>query len=370
MILLALSFAFFSCKQAQKENTNVQTDSIQANADSGTETLQALIESEIQFYEKDFGPIIELQGTTHPVEPFFKVSECEMIALDTVLIVKNRSNSDLFMAFSLPSFKFIKSFGKLGRGPNEFQFPSLVPDESGAYGCCIYEMKDNKLFGLHKNLDMEEIPIQFEAGEKNFNDKQLYAINSTELLYVESIKMGKALFKIDASTDSTTTTLLKKLAFSDKYKNWAAYIGNFGANGDKKRAVFAYKYFKRLVFYDLENHTSKVVNFDTSAETESGDPVSMMDPSNVTHYWGMSSNRKYVYVLYSGRSPIDVTDELKNSSGYIYVEQYDWNGNPIRKFKLDHWGYFCVNEKEDTIFLVSTTDEHPFITYQLPNNEQ
>ncbi len=94
----------------------------------------------------------------------------------------------------------------------------------------------------------------------------------------------------------------------------------------------------------------------------------MLGPDNVTHYWGMSAQEDYLHVLYSGRTPMEVGRELNNTPGYIYVEQFDWNGNPIRKFKLDHWGYFCVNEEENSIYLASTTDENPFFICKLPDD--
>jgi hypothetical protein len=311
--------------------------------------------------------MIELQGTTHSVDPiFFKVKECEMIANDSVLIIKNQNNTEMFMAFSLPEFRYLKSFGAFGRGPGEFQFPGLVKDESGQHLCFIYEKTNNHLYALTRDFEIREVPVVLPKGERTFNDKQLYGISSNEFLYVESIPKGKAIFSARSENDTMNTTLIKSLAFSDKHKNWAAYIGDFGVNGKKNRAVFAYKYFKRLIFTDLESGISKTVIFDIPAETKKGDAVSMLDPSNITHYWGMSSNDKFVYVLYSGRTPIDVSKENNKSSGYIYVEKFDWNGNPVSKYKLDHWGYFCINEQENTIYLASVTDEHPLISYNLP----
>ena len=50
---------------------------------------------------------------------------------------------------------------------------------------------------------------------------------------------------------------------------------------------------------------------------------------------------------------------------YIYVEQYDWNGIPIRKYKLDQWGYFTVDEKNEKLYLTSTNHDDPFFEYNL-----
>lgn len=366
--LIALFFILFACNQTDKSKTGEQSEQYAEEADSSiVETLPPLSEGEFLLAEKDFGDVIELQGTSHPVNQLFRVSESELIALDSILIMKNQNNQDMFLAFSLPDFTFLKSFGRFGRGPGEFQYPSLVKDESGEFICFIYEKTNDHLYSLDKNLEIKELSIDLKKAERRHYDKQIHGISSKQFLYVESIKMGKAIFSVTSVNDTINTTLLKNIAFSDEHKNWATYIGDFGVNGNKNRAVFAYKYFKRLIFLNLENNTSKTVFFDLPVKTKKGDNVSMMDPSNITHYWGISSNDKFVYVLYSGRTPIDVSRELNKSSGYIYVEKYDWNGNPVNKYKLDHWGYFCVNQEENTIYLASTTDEHPFVSYKLPD---
>lgn len=51
---------------------------------------------------------------------------------------------------------------------------------------------------------------------------------------------------------------------------------------------------------------------------------------------------------------------------YIYVEQYDWNGSPANKFKLDQWGYFTVNEANKKNIPYVNNHDDPFFTYNLP----
>lgn len=100
--------------------------------------------------------------------------------------------------------------------------------------------------------------------------------------------------------------------------------------------------------------------------TEKQSNVATLGPSSVTYYWGLSVQKDFVYLLYSGRTPIEVIEEKKSATYYIYVEQFDWNGNPIRKFKLDRWGYFYVDDKEENIYLASSDDEHPLYSFKIP----
>jgi hypothetical protein len=79
----------------------------------------------------------------------------------------------------------------------------------------------------------------------------------------------------------------------------------------------------------------------------------------------MSPNDEYFWMLYSGRTPVDVKRDNENKKKYIFVEKYDWNGNPVKRYKLDDWGYFCVDEKENTIYLASTASIHSLLKYEI-----
>ena len=49
----------------------------------------------------------------------------------------------------------------------------------------------------------------------------------------------------------------------------------------------------------------------------------------------------------------------------MYIEQYDWNGNPIRKYKLDRGGHAYVDSNENILILISGSDD-PFWRYKFP----
>ncbi len=357
-----------SCSQTSNKKMNQENQPENAVDFVVADTFPALQEGILNLSDEAFGDVIELKGVSHPVDQIFRVSETEMIAKDSLLIMKNMHNENVLMLFTLPDFRFLKSIGRYGKGPDEFQYPLLVNTNSDQILCYIYERINEKFYALDRNLEICRLPTELpDNSDKPFGDKQIYAIDSSELYYVESTKRGKAMFHLSYKNDSVSSVLIKDLSFSDEHKNWAAYIGDFGANPEKKRLVYAYKYFKRLVFVDYESMKSRTIIFE-APKVKNGSATSILAPENVTYYWGMSAQRNFLYVLYSGRTPVEVSKELKNSPGTIYVEQFDWNGNPVRKFRLDHWGYFCVNEQENTIYMTSTTVEQPFVSYKLPSD--
>lgn len=369
-ILLFISFLLMiltACNSNKnKTQKSVQQDSIHTDKIVFVERFPELTEGEVKLDESCFGGIIELKGEQKITNEIFQVRETQLIVKDTFLMVANLNSGNMFMVFSLPDFKLIRSFGKLGKGPGEYQFPKLVPAEGDECLCYVYESANNHLFSLKKDLTFSELPFKLSDPQINrsINDKQVYSFSSTSFVYAESVKGGKAIFESSIQNDSVQTNLIYNLSFSKGYKSWASYIGDFGANVGKERMVYAYKYFKRIAFIDTKNQKSRTLVFD-SGEAKKGDALSVMSPQNITHYWGMSAQKEFVYVLYSGRSPVDVQKEWGKKQYYIFVEKYDWNGNPIARYKLDNWGYFCVDEKRQKLYLASVNEAEPFFEFNL-----
>ena len=350
-------------------NTNkADNESNSSSADTIPELVEkppfpALIPGEVELLDDVFGDIIELTGNSQPVDQLFKVQETQLLAKENMLIIKNRNEDNYFMAFSLPEFNHIKSFGRRGKGPGEFAGPSIIQTSQPEHLFSVYSI-NGRIYHINRSFELIDSYISLDTKRKLYDPNKICAASADEFYYIGVAPVAKEIYKYSAR-DSIPETSIKQLSVKG-FKGWASYTGYLGANFDKDRLVFAYKYFKKIVFTDLSGNVERTINFDTNAKTEKQSNVSILGPSSVTYYWGMSAQEDYVYLLYSGRTPLVVTEELHEGSGHIYVEQFDWNGNPIRKFRLDRWGYFCVDDKEEFIFLASTTDENPLYSFKMP----
>lgn len=362
ILLFTLCALFSSCQKTAQTKAGKSSN---PKTVSGA-NLSPLTEGESFFTDQDFGQIVELKGQHKSVDQVFKVSEMEMILKDSLLLIKNLNNETMFMAFSMPDFRFIKSFGTRGSGPGEFIFPTLVKASGDQALCYVYENTQNKLYSLNKDLSLKDTRIAVSATKGYSGEMLMQSLSEKSFGYIGSIRNGKAMFQLDVhANDSISRKQLCDLTLSKDFKEWGSYIGNYGANPEKNRMVFAYKYFKRLVFVDTQTGKSRKIIFKEKG-AQPGDNVAMLKETNTTHFWGISAQKESVYLLYSGRTPIDVYKEGKEDIHYIFVEQYDWNGNPIRKFRLDQWGYFCVNEAENKLILATTYDDQPFYVYDIP----
>jgi hypothetical protein len=354
LFVMTVLVLIFSCR-----NGNVKKEIIVENP----VITKPLVTGEFFFEEDDFGEVIELKGESKPVNIIFKVSETKMMVNDTILIVQNRHNYQSFMLFSLPGFNYIKSFGNIGNGPDEFLYPKLVSGTNSSSTCLI--LNKSNIYSLGKDLNIKKEKVPFPFTNNPYDNREVAFLSDSSFMYVESTKRGKEIFRLNFTNNQTEVSPILNLSFLKGHSGWATYIGDFGINRERNRMVYAYKYYKKIIFTQLDGTNSRIVHF-RAPENETKDVIRTLGPDNITHYWGISAQKNYVYFLYSGRTPIDVGNDFKLGKDYIFVEQYDWNGNLVRKFRLDHWGYFCINESETKLYLASVNDENPFYVYDLP----
>ncbi|MDR3262061.1 MAG: TolB-like 6-bladed beta-propeller domain-containing protein [Tannerella sp.] len=327
--------------------------------------LPPLDDGEVFYRNKEpFGETVNLTGTHLDNDTvIFRVRESEMLVKDNQIVLKN----GIFMRFTLPDMRFLGYSGSLGQGPHEFNSPHITPTSDTTLLCYVFESSNQKLYRLEKSGKLVYCPFTFSKAKQpsGHSDKALVNIAPDDFIYAETSATGKSIFRTAKIGDSIQTREIFNLGLNPKRKSWASYIGDFVVNPKLNRMAYAYKYFKIIKFMDMEAQTVKTVNFEREKFDESTlYKVNGLD-QNVTHYWGACAGDDYVYFLYSGRTPVDVMRENNRGQYYIFVEQYDWNGNPVHKYKLDHWGYFTVDEKNKLIYLLSTNDDDPFFVFSI-----
>lgn len=85
------------------------------------------------------------------------------------------------------------------------------------------------------------------------------------------------------------------------------YMGSLGVNFKYKRIAWAYKYDKRLLIADFEGHV-RTLQFDNPGNAVA---EGMSMDANTTHYWKLYPGENYLYLYYSGRTPMEVGAEQR-----------------------------------------------------------
>jgi len=325
--------------------------------------LPSLEPGVVNFTDNDFGQLVELTGEPVNIQQIIKPGQ--LLVKGNYLITNNQRKDSLFMIFSLPEMRCITAFGINGRGPDEFQFPRIVETMEDSILFYIYEMITDKLYKVPVKSLKPVYFITLPKQQRSLGDKQIVMVAHGRAYYAMSSEKGKSVFTFDADS-IPQQKLFSELAISGLKGSWTTYIGDFGINTIHKRIAYAYKYFKRLRIIDIESKNQRDIVFKAEELAEGQTDIGNLEPTNVTHFWGMSANSDCFWMLYSGRTPVDVQQANRSGNKYIFVERYDWNGNPLKRYRLDDWGYFCVSPDNRTLYLASTAGIHSLLKYELP----
>lgn len=323
--------------------------------------LPPLEEGEIFLKDKDpFGEVIELQGT-HIVEPdtfIFRPSAPNMLVEDNLLIMQNGDAP--FYIFHFPEFTYMKTIGRCGNGPDEFQFPFVVKSLNPDYLCYLCERTRGKLYGLDREFRIHYINEIFKATGGWGFPESIYAIGKNSFVYPK----GRYIFRATLNGDSVITDKIFNLTIEHAKK--IPVTGEMNVNPLRNRIVYAYKYAQIIKFMDMECKTIRTLNFRQSEFKEETLHIADGLDANVTYYMQVLPTRDYVYITYSGRTPYKVAADNAKKNYYMYVEQYDWNGNPIKKYRLDAFAVFTtIDAKTNKLILTVYDYDDPFVVYQL-----
>lgn len=372
--IIAISFILlltFSCQSHSSEKNGTKSnDSIPIQVETKLPPLEG---GEVFLKNQDpFGEIIELKGEHLIPDTFiFVPKEPRMIVRNNIMIMKifdYSKGAQPFLLFQYPEMKFIKKVGKIGNGPDEFMYADIIPSTDTTLLCYLFEYTNEKLYNLDLNGNFTRSSFKFNSSIKGmFTQKRdIQSLDKNHFIYVDNSKTGKSIFLTSNENDSIIDKEIFSLQLNPKRKSPFTYIGDFGINIQKDRMIYAYKYFKILKFMDIKAETVRTLNY---AQSEFNEPSLSIEKSldnNTTHYGGICASNNYVYCVYIGRTPAVVGKENRKGNRYIFIEQYDWNGNPIKKYKLDKLGYVYVDEERGEILLLSTWDDDPFFRFKLP----
>jgi len=361
ILVIALCNCGNSKKNPPKSLDEINSKSVADNQKTKL-ILEALKEGEIHITDSVFGKTISLIGKRLNLKE--KINPNQMLIKDNYLIIDNWGKDSIFKIFELPDLNCISSFGIQYFGPEGFVSPKLVESFDDSILFYIYENTDDKVYKVSKNNLSPVYYLTLPKQNLSLSDKQITFYDNNIAYYVASTENDKMIYYFNKDS-LPQEKVIKDLVLPGIKVSSTTVIGDFGINKQFNRMVFAYKYFKRLKIIDFQTMKERNIIFNAPKLAEGLDDVATLEPTNITHFWGMSPRNKYFWILYSGRTPIDVVRDNNLGKKYIFVEQYDWNGNPIKRYKLDDWGYFSVDEENSKIYLVSTVKPYSLIMYNL-----
>ena len=329
------------------------------------DTLSRLVPGEFRLKDSAFGPETALEGQTIETDDIFQISEIGAICKDSVLLLKTLQPSGApFRLYKLPAMELDTTMGRFGRGPDEYLYPEIYPYASPDYLALLIDniREDGKIRRITRDGKIESFVTRIPTPYFKYTyTRDFAAQDDRHMVFTAQSKIYRYEADDPALPADSAIRQLADLRFGKAGAGSTRYMGSLGVNFRYRRVAWAYKYNKRLLIADFDGNVRTLI-FDTSDKSVS--EGASMD-ANITHYWKLYAGEKYLYLYYSGRTPMEVAAEQQHGKYYAFIEQFDWNGNPVRRYKINKWGYFAVDEPGNTLYVISTSDEFPFVRFGL-----
>ena len=354
--ILIISVFISGCKNTEKRTISNGSDSFMTG--------------EYELIDNVFGDIIELTGKNILKEVLFTFSETELLVHDSILILKNnaRGNTHIIQLFKLPDMELMTKIGNAGRGPLEFSYSAhIIPTPDTSALIYLYNRDTREVYKVTKSLSLEMVTSKFNSLDMNtYFIENIMNLSESKYFFTERTREKNTLLQLTISQDNTSSSKLIDLNFNPNVNTSMAYFGYFAMNIEKNRFAYAYRYYRRILFSDLNADSIRVVKFNAPEYDPLTDGVADGENLNTAYYHNKAaSGEKYIYFTYLGKKVEEISKEQNNGVYTQYLEVWDWNGNPIRKFKLDQFGHITVDEKNNKLYLVSREHEYPFFVYDL-----
>lgn len=288
--------------------------------------------------------------------------DAEMSLNGKYLLYRNKKES--LKIIDIEKNTLVAQLGKWGGQSGKFFYP--VPLSTNVNNPLFYLLDYGDIFEVSENFQLNKTKRRLYSFEYDFggNSSQwasnYYIFNSRSILFVGADKKTDAgVFLTYSDLNGLTTKKILSLAV-DTLRGYLPYSGSLAVGYDNRRAVFAYNSYDVVRVINLEHKTSFLIqrqlnNPDISIVRESYN-------RHFRYYVKTVAGYKYFYCLYFGNFADRLFSGKQTNS---LLEQYNWNGNLIKVYKLDHVGLsFCINEAENKLLLLSVAKSGLSVIYE------
>lgn len=310
--------------------------------------------------------LVELEGKLITIEGTFIDMRGAFISIDNnrrILYMRNgewnNESEPYYVAYSLKEGKVISKFGYRGNGPDEFLRPSLILSENNESPGRIFDRETGKILTLDNNYNQTYIR-KYPKEEVLRNAVHFYYISDTALITLQH--HGKEGWYIYKETEQTSE-LIYNLSLLPDVSFFYAYSGELALNLKKGRMMHAYKFFREIHLLDLEGNVLRKITGKDKNRGRSNDIDEWLDnPHTPMYYLGSFETENYFYVGYQEERVL--SEPFKP---YTLLEQYDWDGDLVRRIKLNKpYGSFCVDNEDKKLYLLTSAEDDPLYVFDLP----
>lgn len=286
-----------------------------------------------------------------------------MFMTDSLLITIDLKADTIFRVFNLPELSYGFGFVRRGKGPFEEveidPFAQVIDS-----GLLIYKSLTNLKIIKINNKNAKIIKTIKLPGHL-LNLSHILLLNNNFIVgWMWNQNSNKEFIGFSSNSNSYAEfgpnfpSLGKNLP---KERNTAIFSKISTLKPDKTRFASAYDKVKMLRIYSDEGSLLNEIRF----KSQTSIPEDLIFPGNKnsignlkTFYQRIKSTNNYIYALYSGKSVGSISNvENGNPDICDEIHVFDWNGNPVVKFKLNKLvSSFAVSNMDDIIICYSLSN--------------
>jgi hypothetical protein len=301
-------------------------------------------------------PNAERLSGTSVKTPVSMLNQKAMTVVDDKLVVFDRVNDGMFKVFKLPESIHLYSWGRTGRGPDEFI--SIDPNFFRSYSNHL-ELMD---IGVLKRFEIYE--NYFKALKSSNLPKLQNPLNSIQ-------KLNDSIYVADNEMEADNEHILININKNEIVKEFGEYPkDNLHAKSNLERyqiylkyvisnpkenkfAVF-YESFPKVKYYNSKGELLKSVsieegpNFKYSVENKS---------QNVIYFSFPYATENYIYAVRVNKTEDQVAQNFEAYEPEIIV--WTWNGDLVARYILDKpITRFAVSESHKKLYGTSSCFRH------------
>ena len=307
-------------------------------------------------------PNVERLSGTSVKTPVSMLNQKALTVVDDKLVVLDQIKDGMFKVFKLPELTYLYSWGRTGRGPDEFI--SVDPNYFRSYS---------------NHLELMDLGVlkKFELYETHF--KVLKSINLPKLQNpLNSIqKLNDSIYVVDDEFEAENEHLLininkneivkefgeypkDNLHTKSNLERYQIYLKYVVSNPKENKFAVFYESFPKVKFYNSKGELLKSVsieedtNFKYSVENKN---------QNVIYFSFPYATENYIYAVRVNKTEDQVAQNFDAYKPEIIV--WNWNGDIITRYILDKpITRFAVSENHNELYGTSLFEESKIYIYE------
>lgn len=299
--------------------------------------------------------IVSPQNHKTPITEALNVDKINIY--DSILICINRMSDTVFHLYNKYDFSYIGSFGVIGQGPNDFQFPFFLKQEQ----CDSILLYDVSLASF-KSIHINDIKTH-NTGNIHSVKMPKSLIRSPNLIqvndscFIGNIDNGEGLFFIYSQEQDEQKWIEFPDLLQQPEQNFTVMnMNRITFNAQQDRIASAMTYYNLLFLYDLKGNLKKTIQLgEEKIEPFIPDEYGM-NPENLICCRDLASTDEAIYILMQHDVKEKDFDNSDNNPSRIVM--LDWDLNYLKTYQLPHYSLsFYVDESQDRIIYTVLNEE-------------